>query len=99
MSYEQNTIEFETRRNEHLDAYFKARPQIQRTKDNELLVEAGFRMAWDCLKADLHLSGDCPLAEDEAIVWAGKRLDKLEAIEHWYATDGSVGGLSQIMDD
>ena len=29
-------------------------------------------------EADLHLSGSCPLVEDEAIVWAGKRIIELE---------------------
>ena len=29
-------------------------------------------------EADLHLSGDCPLIEDEATVWAGKRIQSLE---------------------
>jgi hypothetical protein len=32
------------------------------------------------------------LAELEAL------QEKMNAIEHWYNTDGSVGGLSQIMD-
>ena len=29
-------------------------------------------------EADLHLSGTCPLVEDEAIVWADKRIIELE---------------------
>jgi hypothetical protein len=32
-------------------------------------------------EADLHLSGNCPLIEDEAIIWAGSRIEKLERIE------------------
>lgn len=32
-------------------------------------------------EADLNLSGNCPLIEDEAIVWAGERIQKLEGIE------------------
>lgn len=32
-------------------------------------------------EADLHLSGNCPLIEDEAIVWAGEKIKKLERIE------------------
>ena len=31
-------------------------------------------------EADLHLSGDCPLIEDEAIVWAGERIIELEQL-------------------
>jgi len=50
MSYEEQRTEFETRRNEHVDAYFEARPQIERTRDKECFIEAGFRMAWDFLK-------------------------------------------------
>lgn len=50
MSYEENRIEFETWQNEHVDAYFEARPQIERTRDKECFIEAGFRMAWDFLK-------------------------------------------------
>jgi len=49
-TYEENRIEFETRQNEHVDAYFESRPQIDRTRDKELFIEAGFRMAWDFLK-------------------------------------------------
>jgi len=32
-------------------------------------------------EAVLHLSGDCPLIEDEALVWAGEQIHKLERIE------------------
>jgi hypothetical protein len=31
-------------------------------------------------EADLHLSGDCPLIEDEAIVWASERIKELEQL-------------------
>jgi hypothetical protein len=30
--------------------------------------------------AKLHLKGDCPLIEDEAIVWAGERIEELERL-------------------
>jgi len=50
MSDEEEIIEFETRRNEHVDAFFRARPNIKRDREKEWLVEAGFRMAWDFLK-------------------------------------------------
>jgi hypothetical protein len=29
-------------------------------------------------EAKLHLKGDCPLIEDEAIVWASERIQELE---------------------
>jgi hypothetical protein len=50
MSYEENIIEFETRRNELINGYFEARPQIDRTMEKEKFMEAGFRMAWVYLK-------------------------------------------------
>ena len=50
MCYETEKAEFETARNEAVDAYFAARPQIFRTREKECYVEAGFRMAWDFLK-------------------------------------------------
>lgn len=46
-NYEMEKAEFEHQRNEAIDSYFDARPQIMRTIEKESLVEAGFRMAWD----------------------------------------------------
>jgi hypothetical protein len=40
-------IQFETQRNDAVDKYFAARPQLLRTREKERLFEAGFRMAWD----------------------------------------------------
>ncbi len=48
--YENDIALYETVRNEHVDMYFELRPQIQRNSTTEMLVEAGFRMAWDYLK-------------------------------------------------
>lgn len=46
--------------------------------------------------ADLHLSGNCPLIEDEAIVWAGERIQKLERLEallsRYYELNGCYPG-------
>jgi len=44
--------EYEYARNVALDEYFEARPEIERTKERERLVEAGYRMAWRFLKGD-----------------------------------------------
>ena len=46
-SYEEQVIEFETARNEAMEEYFTARPQLFRTIEKERLFEAGFRMAWE----------------------------------------------------
>jgi len=46
-SYENRIIEFEAARNEALEKYYAARPQLFRTREKELLFEAGFRMAWE----------------------------------------------------
>ena len=45
--YEEDVIRFEAERNEAMDAYFNARPQLLRTREFECLFEAGFRMAWE----------------------------------------------------
>jgi hypothetical protein len=44
-------IEFEAARNNAMEKYFEARPQLFRTREKECLFEAGFRMAWEHLKA------------------------------------------------
>lgn len=62
--YEISIAEFESERNEALDSHFKARPHIERSVDNEKLVEAGFRLGWeaknksitDKLPTDLNVS-------------------------------------------
>jgi hypothetical protein len=43
--YEESVIKFESARNEAMDKYFDARPQLFRTREKECLFEAGFRMA------------------------------------------------------
>ena len=45
--------EYECARNDAVDAYFEARPEIERTKERERLVEAGYRMAWRFLKGNI----------------------------------------------
>lgn len=49
-AYEERVIEFEAARNEAMDAYFNARPQILRTRMLESIFESGFRMAWEGCK-------------------------------------------------
>ena len=56
---EEQIIEFESERNEALDKYYAARPQLFRTREKECLFEAGFRMAWGLLK-----NKSCPLYID-----------------------------------
>lgn len=46
-TFEEETIEFESSRNKCIDAFFKARPHIKRTEENEFLVQSGFRLAHD----------------------------------------------------
>ena len=41
--------EFEHARNDAMDKYFEARPQMERTRDRERVFEAGYRMAWEFL--------------------------------------------------
>jgi len=45
--YEKSVIEFETARNEAMDSYFNARPNLVRDARGERFFEAGFRMAWE----------------------------------------------------
>ena len=45
-------IQFETQRNDAMDKYFAARPQLFRTREKECLFEAGFRMAWEFLEKE-----------------------------------------------
>ena len=52
MNTEEMIIEFESARNDAIDKYFIARPQLVRTKESERLVESGFRMAWNKLKRE-----------------------------------------------
>lgn len=40
-------IQFESARNDAMESYFTARPQLFRTREKECLFEAGFRMAWE----------------------------------------------------
>lgn len=49
-SAERENADYEAARNKAVDDYFEARPQIERTREKECYVEAGFRMAWDYLK-------------------------------------------------
>jgi hypothetical protein len=41
---------YEEARNNAMDAYFEARTFLERTKEREVIFEAGFRMAWELLK-------------------------------------------------
>lgn len=45
--YEMRVIAFESARNLAADAWFAARPAIERTRENERIFEGGFRMAWE----------------------------------------------------
>ena len=38
---------FKSARADCMDEYFKNRPHISRTKENERLIEAGFRLAYE----------------------------------------------------
>ena len=50
MTEEQIAIK-EAARNAAVDEYFKARPQLMRTRHEECLVEAGFNAAWQACAA------------------------------------------------
>ena len=50
--YESRITKFECARNEAMEAYFAARPQLFRTREKECLFEAGFRMAWELLEKE-----------------------------------------------
>jgi hypothetical protein len=50
--YEEMRSDFECQRNNALDEYFNARPQLMRTRTEESLFESGFRVALDLLKQD-----------------------------------------------
>ena len=75
MCYETEKAEFETARNEAVDSYFAARPQIFRTREKECYVEAGFRMAWDFLKAQEPANSDEPFY----CVFSGKEINEVLA--------------------
>lgn len=44
---EREIIAFEAARNAAMDAWFNARSNVLRSKHNEFIFEAGFRMAWN----------------------------------------------------
>lgn len=46
-SYEERVAEYEAARNEAMEKWFSARPNIVQNRKNEYLFEAGFRMAWE----------------------------------------------------
>lgn len=50
--YEKQVIEFESARNEAIDKFYAARPQLERAPQWDFLFEAGFRMAWELLKRE-----------------------------------------------
>jgi len=47
--YEIRVSEFEHARNDAMDKFFEARPHLDRTREEERLFEAGYRMAWEFL--------------------------------------------------
>jgi len=50
--YEESVIEFESARNEAIDKFYEARPQLERAPRWDFLFESGFRMAWEFLKRE-----------------------------------------------
>ena len=51
MCRERDIAEYESARNKAADEFFDARPKILVTKLHEDMFEAGFRKAWEYLKA------------------------------------------------
>jgi hypothetical protein len=49
-SYEQIMAEYESARNEAMDIYFRARPRLKITPENEEIFEGGFRLAWSYME-------------------------------------------------
>lgn len=50
--------------------------------------------------SDSWLNGQlCVIQFSDAIDELNQLKKKMEAIQNWYDTDGSIGGLSQIMDE
>ena len=50
-------------------------------------------------KSDSWLGGSlCVINFSDALAELDTLNERMEAIENWYNTDGSVGGLSQIME-
>ena len=47
--YEVCRVTFELARADYIDNFFSVRPEIERNKQNERLLESGFRMGWDSL--------------------------------------------------
>jgi hypothetical protein len=50
-NYEQDQAEFEHQSNKAANDYYAARSHLVRTEMQENLFRAGFRIAWDYLKA------------------------------------------------
>jgi len=46
-TYEEQVTEYESERNEAMQRWFDARPNVPRTRNTERVWEGGFRMAWD----------------------------------------------------
>ena len=58
-TYEQRIIAYEYTRNKAAAAWFDARPHIERTRENELIFEGGFRIAYDAAtKTTSEATGD-----------------------------------------
>jgi len=79
MCYETEKAEFETARNEAVDSYFAARPQIFRTSEKECYVEAGFRMAWDYLKTQETVKTFNGGGDPFYCVFSGKEINEVLA--------------------
>ena len=47
MTYEEKRAIYEANLADAEDKFFNARPDLERTRDQERLFQAGFRMAWD----------------------------------------------------
>ena len=71
MTEEQIAIK-EAARNAAVDDYFKARPQLMRTRHEECLVEAGFNAAWQACAARMVPILQLPVFQfDEGMVACG----------------------------
>lgn len=49
---EEDLVEFEREQLQAMENYFDAREELMRSRPQELLFEAGFRMAWEMYKKD-----------------------------------------------
>lgn len=65
MTSEEAFVEYELARNEAMDKWFDARPNVNRSRQDELIFEGAFRMAWQIAYTHYASESDAMMQERE----------------------------------